>query len=300
MDNNIQRPLSFGKILDQTFRIIRGYFKPIFLIVFYIMIPVLALQAIILAVTGHKMLIGDDSIQNIWSATATELDMYADYNPIRDFGYFLSMAPIFFATPLIVGAISHVVKRARAGEPAEAVEMIKLTFPRYWPLLGSTLLFGIIAFSIVFASIFAGAFLVAFLAIESAYVIAILLALLMIVGGFIGYGLLFTRWILYLPATLFEKVAPGLGRSWRLTKRQTWKFFGIYVILTILSSIIIGALNFLPALFLGTSIIGNLWTNFVSLISSIILAVAWAIMYFDASLRQDAADIQDLVDTYNT
>ena len=298
MENNMQQPLSFGKILDQTFRIIRSYFKPIFLIVFYVMIPVLAIQAIILAASGHKLVMGDDSIQNIWSSSASDLEVY-ETSFVMDIGFLLSMVPLFFATPLLVGGISHVVKRARAGEPAEAIEMLKLTFPRYWPLLGSTLLYSTIVFGIVFMTILGGGMLIASIAFV-APILAILLALLLLAGGFIGYGLLFTKWILYLPATLFEKVAPGLGRSWRLTKRQTWKFFGIYIILTILSSIIIGALNFLPTLFLGSSIIANLWTNFVSLISSIILAVAWAIMYFDASLRQDAEDIQDLVDTYHT
>jgi len=219
MENNMQQPLSFGKILDQTFRIIRSYFKPIFLIVFYVMIPVLAIQAIILAASGHKLVMGDDSIQNIWSASATELEVY-ETSLAMDFGFFLSMVPLLFATPLLVGGISHVVKRARAGEPAEAVEMLKLTFPRYWPLLGSTLLYSTIVFGIVFMTILGGGMLIASIAFV-APILAILLALLLLAGGFIGYGLLFTKWILYLPATLFEKVAPGLGRSWRLTKRQT-------------------------------------------------------------------------------
>mgnify|MGYP001408394676 CR=1 FL=1 len=298
MENKFQQPLSFGKILDQTFRIIRSYFKPIFLITFYVMIPVLALQAIILALSGHAMLIAEDSIQNIWSATVYELEMYEEYSFANVIGQYLSYIPLIFATPLLVGGISHVVKRARAGEPAEAVEMLKMTMPRYWPLLGSTLLFGIIVFGITFGAILIGGVLTAITALVSP-VFAVLLGILLFIGGAIGIGLLTVKWMLYLPATLFEKVAPGLGKSWRLTKRQAWKFFGIYIILTILSSIIIGMFQ-LPTMFLGSSIVSYLWTNFISLISSIILAVAWAVMYFDASLRQDAADIQDLVDTYHS
>src|SRR5690606_32093616 len=106
MENNMQQPLSFGKILDQTVRIIRSYFKPIFLIVFYVMIPVLAIQAIILAASGHKLVMGDDSIQNIWSSSASDLEVY-ETSFVMDIGFLLSMVPLFFATPLLVGGISH-------------------------------------------------------------------------------------------------------------------------------------------------------------------------------------------------
>lgn len=298
MENKFQQPLSFGKILDQTFRIIRSYFKPIFLITFYVMIPVLALQAIILALSGHAILVAEDSIQNIWTATTYEYELYEEYNLANIVGQYFSYIPLFFAAPFLVGGISHVVKRARAGESAEAVEMLKLTMPRYWPLLGSTMLFTMIIGGITFGAVLLGVALTAGIALVSP-AFAILVGFLLFIGGAIGIGLLTMKWILYLPATLFERVAPGLGKSWRLTKRQAWKFFGIYIILTILSSILIGMFQ-LPTLFLGSSIVGYLWTNFVSLISSIILAVAWAVMYFDASLRQDAADIQELVDTYQS
>ncbi len=296
MNENITKPLGFGAILDQTFRIIKSNFKPLFMITFFVMVPIFALQSLILSLTGRDLIVSGDPGQNLIEQLITGADSVVNTTIQEDLISAFVNLLILFATPILAGAITWAVKYARDGKDLLAKEMIKKTLPRYWPLLGSTLLFGLITFALLLPCfIIIGLTSVTFMFVDPIFGFGIMM--LFSLGIFIGLGLLLTKWSLYLPAVLFDEVAPGLSKSWRLTKKQTWKFFGLFIVLFIITTIISSILQ-LPLIFLGNSVLFQLLTNVISLITSIVFTVGYAVMYLDASVRQEGTDLKEMIKEY--
>ncbi|WP_018932098.1 hypothetical protein [Gracilibacillus lacisalsi] len=296
MKDNITKPLGFGEILDQTFRIIKSNFKSLFTITFLVMVPLFALQAFILALSGRDFIISGDPGQSLVDQLVTGADSVVNTTLQEDFISMFVDLLMVFAIPVLAGAITWAVKNAREGKDIFAKEMISKTLPRYGPLLGSTMLFGLITFGILLPCFFVIGFISVFLSFIHP-ILTFGFVMLSSLGIFIGVGLLLTKWSLYLPAVLFNNVAPGLSKSWRLTKKQTWKFFGLFIVLLIITTIISGILQ-LPLIFLGNSVLAHLLTNIISLISSIVFTVGYAVMYFDATVRQEGTDLQEMIKEY--
>ncbi|UOQ84200.1 hypothetical protein [Gracilibacillus salinarum] len=297
MNGNVQKPLRFAEILDQTFRIIKQNIKPIFLISFFIMVPIFVIQAIVLILTGRELFISVDPSQSIFSSLMGNIESIAntsyEENVISNVVSMISL----LAVPLIAGALILAVKQVRNGEEIVVKDMIKGALPRYFPILFSTLLISIIAIAIILPGFIITAIIGGSSSIIFHPVAGVMILLLLMAGFFLAVGLLFTRWSLFLPAVLFEKVAPGLSRSWHLTKKQTWKFFGLLLVLIIISLIITSVLQ-IPLIFLGNSVLYYVLTNIFSLISWIITYVGYSVMYFDASIRQEGSDLQSLINEY--
>ncbi|WP_058306023.1 hypothetical protein [Gracilibacillus massiliensis] len=298
MNEQTNKPLGFGEILDQTFRIIKTQFKTLFMITFLIMVPVFALQALILSLTGRDLITSSDPGQSLIDQIVTNADSFANSTVQEDFTSSLVNLIIIFATPLIAGAIIWTVKLTRESKEALfAKDMIKRALPRYWPMFWSTLLI----FLILFALLIPVFMLIGISSVMFMFIDPIFGAIMMFVISiaiFIGIGLLFTRWSLYLPAILFEKVAPGFSKSWRLSKRQTWKFFGLFIVLLIITGIITTVLQ-LPLIFLGNSVLAHLLMNITSLVTSIVFMVGYGVMYFDATTRQEATDLKEMISEYD-
>ncbi|GAB2565723.1 hypothetical protein [Gracilibacillus alcaliphilus] len=293
-----QRPLGFGEILDQTFRIIKSHFKTLFLISLFVMTPILVIQALILALSGRDFIFGGDLGTGAFNQIINNIDSLGTTSVVTDITDGIVGLLTIFAVPLISGAIILTVKSARAGGKPLANDMIRGTLSRYWPMLGSSVLIALIAFGLYFICLLAFIFFLT-IVIFSELFFGIVLVILLFVAAFLGLGLLLTRFSLYLPAVLFAEVAPGLGKSWRLTRKQTWKFFGIYIVLGIIASVITFIIA-IPVAFLGDSILYHILTNISSFITGIIFMVGYAVIYFDASLRQDGSDVQAILDQYPT
>ncbi|MGP4039986.1 hypothetical protein ACTWP4_08850 [Gracilibacillus sp. D59] len=296
MDGNITKPLGFGEILDQTFRIIKSNFKSLFMITFFVMVPIYALQALIFSLTGRDLIVSGDSGQTLIDQLLSGAESVTNTTIQEDLIATLVNLLTMFAMPILAGAITWAVKHAREGKDLSAKGMIKKTLPRYWPLLGSTLLFALITFALLVPCFI----VIALTSVSFMFtnpIISIVIMILFFLGVFIGLGLLLTRWSLYLPSVLFENVAPGLTKSWRLTKKQTWKFFGLFIILFIITGIISSVLQ-LPLIFLGNSVLFQLLTNIISLITSIVFTVGYAVMFFDSSVRQEGTDLKEMIKEY--
>ncbi|KAB8137867.1 hypothetical protein F9U64_07415 [Gracilibacillus oryzae] len=299
MNTGTQKPLNFGKILDQTFRILKNYFKPLFMISLLIMTPIYLLQILTLLISGRDFIMSADPSQNFLSQLTANTESFAITTITEDIGVIISGLLTVIATPIIVGATIYAVKFAREGKKVATRDMIKMALPRYWPMFGTTLLLGIIIFLIIFSTIFLAIFIGAAASFAVHPIVGILLGFLLVAGIFIGAGLLLTRWSLSIAAVLFERVAPGFTKSWHLTKRQTWKFFGLFIILYIIMYTISSILQ-VPLILLGNSILSNLLINFITMVANIIVYAGYAVMYFDAHLRYEAGDIKEMLDSYDS
>lgn len=293
------KPKGFGEILDLTFRITKNHFSSLFLISIIFMGPVFLIQAISELIGGRNFFTALDTGENVFdqfintysqTATAQEVPIAESIGTI-----FIGLLAIIFY-PVAYAAIIVLVKRIKNDEAYTVGSVIKTAFTRFWPLLWSTLLMGLIVFFIVFIPISIATVVLIGTAVFDPTT-AIILLVIALIGGGIGLGLLFTKWSFYLPAVLFDRVAPGLSKSWMLTKKRTWKLFGLYVVLGLITGAISLAIEF-PASLLGMSVLYSIIINFVTLITTIIFTVGYAVMYFDAETRNTAGDLKDMIDDY--
>ncbi|WP_079708768.1 hypothetical protein [Paraliobacillus ryukyuensis] len=297
MKEIFDKPKRFGEILDLTFQISKRHFSKLFLLLLIFMAPVIVIQAIGQIIGGRNFLTDIsggktvfDQILNTYDQTTLSL------SNSEVIGLTVSYILMILFYPVAFAAIVLLVKKIKEGSDYTIGGLIKQAFTRFWPLLWSTLLIGLMAFGIIFFPLVLG------IAIGSLFIVfnpilGGILIVLFSIGGFIGVGLLFTRWGFYLPALLFKRVAPGLTASWRLTKGRTWKIFGIYVVLIIISTIVSLGVDSIAVL-LGQSVLYTIITNLVTLITTLFATVGYAVVYFDAVTRNTAGDLKDMIDTY--
>src|SRR5699024_2392334 len=120
MKDQMHKPLGFGEILDQTFRMIKSNFKTMFMIIFLVTIPVLAFQSIMLSLTGRDFIIGVDTGQNYLDQLLQSTESMANTSLQDDLMNLFSNFLTLFAYPLLAGAIILAVKYTRNGEKATA------------------------------------------------------------------------------------------------------------------------------------------------------------------------------------
>lgn len=192
-------------------------------------------------------------------------------------------------------AIDHL----RKGEEYTVGSVIKQAFSRYWPMLGSTILFGLIAFGLFIVPII----IITIAGVVGAIVlpiVGIILAILLFVGFAIGIGLLLTRWSFYFGSVVFKEETPGFSRSWKLTKGRTWVLFGLFIIFSMIITMISVTLELSFMMVLGDSVLLSLIVNVASLFTTMIFTVGYAVMYFDLKVRNDADDLKEMIGEYNT
>ncbi len=296
MKTDLQKPLSFGQILDQTFRILKNNFVPLFVLALVIMAPIYLIQIISLIAGGRDLIIALEPGQTLLDQIINNAESIDNTTLAEDIGTIISSILALFAIPIFTGALILAVGAIRNEKTFTTKSMIKQSLTRYWPMFWSTLLIGLILFAIIFFPLMIITMVTTVLAISEP-IAGIIVGIVLGLSFFIGLGLLFTRWSMYLPAVLYERVAPGLSKSWKLTKRQTWKFFGLYIVF----SLIIAAIGFAiqwPVTLLGYSVLYTVIMNLVNLTTGLIMAIGYAVMYFDAHKRHSASDLHDLMGEY--
>ncbi|MBD8005115.1 hypothetical protein [Bacillus norwichensis] len=299
MDERFSRPKGFGQILDHTFSLSKRHFKDLFLILLIFMGPIYLLQAIIELFSGvsffREVGVGGTWYEQILSS----FDDTEDINLGAD----LAIASVglisIFIAPVATAAVMFVVDHVRKGEEYTVGSVIKQAFSRYWPMLGSTILFGLIVF---------GLFIVPTIIITIAVVVGaiifpivgIILAILLFGSFCIGVGLLLTRWSFYFGSVVFQEETPGLSRSWKLTRGRTWALFGLFIIFSLIVTMISTILELTFGLFLGNSVLLSLIINAASIFTTLIFTVGYAVMYFDLKIRHDADDLKEMIEEYHT
>ncbi|GGM30315.1 hypothetical protein GCM10011351_15570 [Paraliobacillus quinghaiensis] len=299
----LNEPKRIGEILDLTFQITKKHFSSLFLILFVFMGPVFLIQALTQLMSGRNffrdLAEGENWIDQMiktYDQTANQTAVTVETSFVEGFGgLFVGLLSLIFY-PIASAAIFVLIKRLKDNESYTVGSVIKTAFSRFWPILWSSLLFGLIAFAIIFIPlmvVLTGALVTSMVN----PITSIAFILLFLIGGFIGIGLLLTRWGFYLPAVLFDRVAPGLGKSWALTEKRTWKYFWIYIVLGLIMFVFNLAFD-VPASFLGVSVLYTIIMNFVALITTLFFTVGHAVMYFDAEVRNTAGDLKGLIDDY--
>ncbi|MCA1059974.1 hypothetical protein LCL96_13640 [Rossellomorea aquimaris] len=306
MNVQFSKPKRFGEILDHTFRLSKNHFKDFFLIFLILLGPVYVLQALIELAAGVDFFrtVGSgetwfDGIVNSFSGEFSA-ETGQDVNLAEEMGAGLIGLITMILTPIAQAAILFTLNHMRKNEEYSVKLVLKEAFSRFWPIIGSSILFVLIIFGLIFipivSGIFAGVFSAAFLD-PGVGIIVTAIILFLVLALVIAY--LCTRWSFYLGAAAIEQDAPGLGRSWRLTKKRVFTIIGLYIVFALIIGIVSTAFEFTFGLVLGNSVLYRMIINVVTLFTSMLGAVGFGVIFFDLKTRHDADDLNEMIDDYH-
>ncbi|NMH74720.1 hypothetical protein HF078_16690 [Bacillus sp. RO2] len=302
MNSNLNKPKGFGEILDQTFKISKYKFKDFFFILLLLVGPIYLLQAIIELAAG-KSLIKQEGGGGAWyEEIIRNFEMTEEAsltsNLAADLGILFVSLLVLFTYPVAQAAIIFGVNHVNHNREFTVRTIVKQAFGRFFPMIGSSLLYGLIAFGIIFgftmAGIFTSVLVFAIDVIAGIIVSIIMTASLLLIAAF-----LLTRWSFFFGSVVLDKNSPGLTRSWRLSKGRTFKLMGLYIIFFLITSSIGVAIELTFSALLGNSVLLGLIVSFTTLFTTLIMAVGYAVMYLDLKVRHDADDLRDLIDDYH-
>ena len=301
MDTKFNKPKGFGEILDHTFSISKSRFKDFFRILLLIMGPVYLLEAIVQLASGTSFFraVGSGGAWYEQMLSRFEETGTLDSSSLgADVGVILVGLISLILGPVAEAAILFAIDHVRRNEEYTVGSVIKQAFSRFWPMIGSSILFGLIVFAIILVPILIIT-LVVVIGVEIHPVISILGAILLFLGCAVGVGLLLTRWSFYFGSVVLDKESPGMARSWRLTKKRTWPLVGLYLVFYLIISSIGFAVQMTFGLFLGNSVLLSIISNIATLFTTLIFTVGYGVMYLDLKLRHDADDLKEMIDDYN-
>ncbi|WP_017473777.1 hypothetical protein [Amphibacillus jilinensis] len=298
MEKLFTRPKRFGEILDMTFKIIKEQFGKLFFLLLIFYSPIFVVQVCIKVFSGHgwirDLAPGQTYVDQIINMVNTE-DIVLTTAEIFEYVALLALEMLIF--PIATAGVVLIVKRMKDQQDVELKEIIKQPFKRFFPLIGSTLLLGVISFAIIFVPIFVLSFISLHILMAN-QAIGLLFLFLLLIAVLIAVCLLLVRWGFYLPIVLFDRAAPGLGRSFRLTRGRTWMVFGLLLTLTVISGFMTNMIS-IAFIFLGDSVLNTILTNLMNIITTMIVSVGYAVIYFDLEIRHTASDLKEMIDDYH-
>ncbi|WP_404452165.1 hypothetical protein LG329_17700 [Virgibacillus necropolis] len=299
MNEQFSKPKGFGEILDHTFRLVKNRFSDFFLILLILIGPIYLLQALTQLVSGKNLFreVGaggnwlDQFVASFDQGAATTSSVGADL------AFILLGLPHIILLAVAQVAILYMVNHIRKNEDYTVGSVIKKAFSRFWAILGSTLLNLLIWISIIVVPLI----ILIFIGVAGSFVDPIAgigISIILFIALGLVIALLLIRWSFYLGVVAFGGDAPGLSRSWNLTRKRSWFLLGLYIILGLITAIIGSAVEIPVTLLLGNSVLYGVIINIVSIFTTIIFSVGYAIMYFDLRIRVNADDIKDMIDDY--
>ena len=275
-------PMTLGELLGATFRFIKKHFLALALITFALEGPYYLFDLI-----GSAFATQSDLTKNIitsftdyFTGRTGKLSFDFHWSLQQCLFFFLSSLCYIFLTPMAFASIVALLKKDEKNQTATAQRAMTFAFSRYWPLIGS---------NVVYAFIFYGLLVLAGLLIfwVSLAVGPITFILFLVVAAFLIF--LDTRWSFFAPAVLFGEAVPGLKKSWQLTKDHFWRLFLWFIVLNIIATIIESILNFLFGLLFEAELVREALKDIIALFVHFIPNVSIAFMYFDLLARNGEA-----------
>ena len=296
MEKVFSRPKQFGEILDLTFRIIKDHFGKLFLLLLAFNSPVIITQIIVQVFAGRGLIRDVAAGENFFEQLINTYDMSGQiFDPAELSGNLIVLLISLFIYPVATASVFLIVKRIKNKQSYDLKEVASQSFARFWPLLGSYILFGLVAFFVITIPVAIIAVLIG-ITFAMGSILAGVFLILILLAALLGSLLLLTRWSFYLPISLFDQ-APGLSESFRLTRGRTWITFGLFITLALITTFIGSAVEGL-SLFLGLSVLYTTIISVVGVFTSMIFTVGIAVIYFDLEVRQTGSDLKDMIESY--
>ncbi|MFO1443823.1 hypothetical protein KDN24_11510 [Bacillus sp. Bva_UNVM-123] len=303
MDTKFNKPKRFGEILDHTFSLSKNRFSDFFLILLIFMGPVYLLQAIIDLFAGASFFralgSGEMWYEQIVNGFAEPEEFYGMAPLVGIGGGFITGILGIILFPIGKAAILFAINHLRNNEDYTVGSVIKEAFSRFWPILGSTILFSLIIFGIIVIPLYM-IILIGFFGAISSPTLAIIISILLFLGFAVLIGYLLTRWSFYFGSVVLDRESPGFTRSWGLTRNRTWVLMGLYIIFYLIITSISTAVEFTFGMFLGNSVLFAVIVNIISLFTTLFFNVGYAVIYLDLKTRNDAEDLKEMIQDYKS
>jgi hypothetical protein len=301
VQTKFKQPKTFGEILDLSFSISKDRFKDFFIILLLLMGPVYLLQAIIQMVSGTSFFREAGTGNGWFEQMLSSFDGSGTFET-TNIGAEIGMVVIGLISlllfPIAEAAILFAVNHIQKDEEYTIGSVIKQALSRFWAMLGSNILFGLIIFGFILVPVIL-IFMVAGAVGQAVNpIVSILLAIVFVLGVGVLIAYILTRLSFYFASVVLEEDSPGFSRSFRLTKKRTWTLMGLYIIFYLIISIMSSVVEMTFGVFLGNSVLLSLITNLMTIITTLIFSVGYAVMYFDLKIRHNADDIKDLIEEY--
>jgi hypothetical protein len=303
MEQPQTKPRSFGEILDYTFSISKKNFGPLFLVLLVLSLPMYIFDYLFMLLSGisifREPLEGGLGEGFIDSAATTQEIVANNLGLEMEIIYLiLSILLSFILYPMAQASIIIATSKFMKQESWGKSQVIKGAFSRFFPLVGSTALVGII-FGVVF---FVGFLLLGMMGGMSfardgfgpGLIITIILALV-----FLGALAFFAvKLSMFFASVVFQKVAPGLSKSWKLTKGRFFAILGLFIVFTIIAFLLTSVFEGVSVFLLGGSVLGRILTDVASIITTLFLMVGYTVLFFDLKARNEADDLKDMIASY--
>src|SRR5699024_9264486 len=297
MNDGLNRPKGFGEILDAAFSLCKQYFSKFFLIVLVIIGPLYCLQSMILLLTGTSFFREAASGDNWLNQTLNSFEATANTTLAEDLTNIGVGLLSFIFIPIAQAAILLAVQRLKNQDEFNVGSVIKQAFSKFWLILGGSIIFEIILFAMIFIPTIVIT-IIGIMSIVADPLSGIIGMVILMLGVGLTAAYFLTRWSFYLGTAVFENNIPGLARSWHLTRHNSWKVFGIYIVFFLIFLAVSLAIESIFIALLGNSVLYSIIVNLVTLLTTMIFMVGYAIIYFDLKIRQGGDDLKEMIDDY--
>lgn len=266
-------PMSVGDVLDGTFRLLRATWSTVAVVVLVAYVPIEVLRALI-------------APTNLTFGASQELPV----------GSALGFSLLtFLVSPLVTGAVTWVVAERDRGTSIDWIEAYRAAGRRYLPLVGASVLTGLIAGALMLVValplVLLGAVTVPVLGVLAAVVVGIVLVVALV-------GLLYV----IVPAVMLEGLGPwqAIRRSVRLLRPRFWSVIGIVLLAGLLILLVGGMLGGVFGLVASvTGPVGWVFAAVGGIVNQLVAIPLGAnialLVYVDARIRQEGYDLEILL-----
>lgn len=301
------RPLGLGEIYDGAFQAVRSNPAAMIGAAAVVVTLMTAVQIVLQAwMTG--------SLAGLLESASAAPDQVPDTNAIVDalgatgLGALASGAVSAIALSVLTAIVIVVVGTAVLGRRTEGGELWRRVRARLLPLIGVTLLVGLITGAAVLVCLAPG-----LAALVFSGVAGVLLLLLGGLAAVVLYVWLDTRLVMAGPALVLEEqpVLRSIARSWRLTSRGLWRLIGIRaltVVIVVVTTAIVSAPFSIASMALFPGDVADPFASLTPTVPALVLqgigsaiaativypfaAAVTALLYVDQRMRLEGLDVE--------
>jgi hypothetical protein len=318
LGENLYQPLSFGRLLDRSFRVYRSHWVKLMLVTLLMFGPFYLMYGWIFSDTigtafsfDFNAYFGDETISTRFGEQP-ETEFNGGTGALLFFFLFVGPVFTFVLIPMAFSVVTIMVKSVYDREEPMIGAAIKRTLKRFWPLFGNSLLFGLIMFGMyvvliivivivvmiiaVIAGLGAGLNLLSGVEPGPGLIVAFILIYIAIV--FLIYALLsffIIRWGYYVPAVVLDEAGVGLGRSWSLTRGSFWRMFFVFLVLTLIMTAFYTVYGFLVQAFVPVLFLKILLPALIYILLFPLYLVTYGVGYWDMKIRTEGVDLERML-----
>ncbi len=294
------RPLSLGEILDGGVRAIRANPAVMFgLSSVAVAIAVLLSALLTYYVSGFVTAPLNDVLGSTSTGLSPAQSGLFSGDAAYAFGSLVTVPITALVTTILTGLLVVAVSRSVLGRSITVREVLRSR--RVWWVVGFSLLSGLVV--VLATAVLVGPVVLLAASHQDGAAVAVgLLALLVLVVGAVWFS---TRVLLVTPALMLEGKGfwVTVARAWRLTRRSFWRLFGIWLLVSVLMSVlqqIIVTPFSIIASFTSSGQLVSAASLAITSVGQIIALTATttytsavvALLYIDVRMRREGLDIE--------